>query len=924
MRPLKLTMSAFGPYAGVMELDFEALGTGGLYLITGDTGAGKTTIFDAISFALFGEASGGNREPGMLRSKYADPSTPTEVTLVFRYAGKEYTTTRNPEYMKPKTKGKDKGDAMTKQAAGATLTCPDGHLVTKPKEVNSAIREILGLDREQFAQVAMIAQGDFLKLLLADTKERQKIFRNIFHTNLYVELQDQLSKQANKVKYQWEDVQDSIRQYIDGILCSEEYEHTDMIRQAKEGALPIAEVLTALDALLESDAALRDTLEVTLQQTDAALEESVALLTKAEAREKIKKDLLKTEEKEASAKALLQQHQDTLEAEQAKKPRQEQLSREITAIDLSLKDYDRLAELESARQDANAQKSKAEEDSIAAAGNKTALSAEIAALKEERKSLETIDVEKEKLLRQKQEQHQKRTDLQKLIADIAQYHTQQKNWETAQNLYLAAYEKSSDLQQEYDAKNKAFLDEQAGIIAGRLEAGKPCPVCGSLHHPAPAVMADTAPTEAEVKKARKEYEKASKETEKASVAAAKEKGKVSTQEEALLKQINELLQLQEIDAAESVARDAVSELTDSIDELEIRIGQITKDQDRKNLLDDLIPGKEKNLSAAEELLTSAREQLASSSASIQSLTEQIAALKEKLTFESKSAATAQRNALDTERNAIQSALETAEKNYLTCKDELTGLSASAQELKKQLEESTEIDMQTQLEKKDALSTQKAYILKEQKAVHTRITSNTSCRKNIQSKSAELSALEEKQKWLRALSDTANGTIRGKEKIMLETYIQTTYFDRIVARANVRLMKMTGGQYDLKRRKTADTMRGQTGLELDVIDHYNGTERSVKTLSGGESFKASLALALGLSDEVQMSTGIQLDTLFVDEGFGSLDPESLNQAYNTLAGLTEGNRLVGIISHVADLKERIDRQIIVTKEKSGGSKAQIVI
>ena len=239
MRPLKLTMSAFGPYAGVMKLDFETLGTCGLYLITGDTGAGKTTIFDAISFALFGEASGGNREPGMLRSKYADPSTPTEVTLTFRYAGKEYTITRNPEYIKPKTKGKDKGDAMTKQTAGATLTYPDGHLVTKPKEVNTAIRDILGLDREQFAQVAMIAQGDFLKLLLADTKERQKIFRNIFHTNLYVELQDQLSKQASKVKYQWEDVQDSIRQYVDGILCDEESEHAEVIRQSKDGTLPI-------------------------------------------------------------------------------------------------------------------------------------------------------------------------------------------------------------------------------------------------------------------------------------------------------------------------------------------------------------------------------------------------------------------------------------------------------------------------------------------------------------------------------------------------------------------------------------------------------------------------------------------------------------------------------------------------------------
>lgn len=924
MRPLKLTMSAFGPYAGVMELDFETLGTGGLYLITGDTGAGKTTIFDAISFALFGEASGGNREPGMLRSKYANPSTPTEVTLVFRYAGKEYTITRNPEYMKPKARGKDKGDAMTKQTAGATLTYPDGHLVTKPKEVNTAVRDILGLDREQFAQVAMIAQGDFLKLLLADTKERQKIFRNIFHTNLYVELQDQLGKQANKVKYQWEDVQDSIRQYIEGILCSEESEHAEVIHQAKDGALPIEEVLTELDALLESDASLRDTLEGNLQETDTALEETVALLTKAEAREKLKKDLVKTEEKEASTKTLLQQSQEALETEQAKKPRQEQLSREITAIDLSLKDYDRLTELESARQHANAQKSKAEKDSIAVSERKAALLAEIDTLKEERKSLETIGAEKEKRLRQKQEQHQKRTNLQKLIADIALYHTQQKSWETAQKLYVAAYEKSSDLQQEYDAKNKAFLDEQAGIIASRLEDGKPCPVCGSVHHPAPAVMADTAPTEAEVKKSRKEFEKAAKETEKMSAAAAKEKGKVSTQEETLLKQIDEFLQLQEIDAAESAAREAVSDLTHSIDELENQITQISKGLERKDQLDHLIPKKEKELSSAEEKLTAARELLASSAASIQSLTEQIAALKEKLTFDSKSAATAQRNALDTERKAIQSALETAEKKYLSCKDALTSLSASAQELQKQLEESAEIDMQTQLEKKDALSTQKASILRAQKAVHTRITSNASCRKNIQSKSAELSALEETQKWLRALSDTANGTIRGKEKIMLETYIQTTYFDRIVARANVRLMKMTGGQYDLKRRKTADTMRGQTGLELDVIDHCNGTERSVKTLSGGESFKASLALALGLSDEVQMSTGIQLDTLFVDEGFGSLDPESLNQAYNTLAGLTEGNRLVGIISHVAELKERIDKQIVVTKEKSGGSNAKILV
>ena len=924
MRPLKLTLSAFGPYAGVMELDFETLGAGGLYLITGDTGAGKTTIFDAISFALFGEASGNNREPGMLRSKYADPSTPTEVTLLFRYAGKEYSITRNPEYMRPKSKGKDKCDAMTKQTAGASLTYPDGHLVTKPKEVNAAIRDILGLDREQFAQVAMIAQGDFLKLLLADTKERQKIFRNIFHTNLYVELQDQLSKQANKVKYQWEDVQDSIRQYIDGILCAEESEYTQKVQQAKDGSLPIWEVLDMLDSLVESDTALQDTLETQLTETDASLEETVALLTKAAAREKVKQNLLKTEEKEFTAQAQLQQRLEVLESEKARIPQQERLSEEITAIDLSLKDYDRLTELESTLQNANTQKSNAEKDSAAAAARKTALFAEIDSLKEERKSLETIGAEKEKLLRQKQEQHQKRTDLQKLVADITQYHTQQKNWATAQQLYLATYEKAADLQREYDAKNKAFLDEQAGIIAGRLEVGKPCPVCGSVHHPAPAVMADTAPTEAEVKKARKEYEKAAKDAQRASEAAAKEKGKVTSQEESLGKQMETLLQLQNMDQAEAAARDAISQLTFAIDDADAQIRQIARSQERKDQLDDLIPKKEMEYSAAEAKGAAAREQSAAASASIQALTEQIGSLKEKLAFSSKRAAATHRNVLDTERKTMQSSLEKAEKGYLSCREELTRLAASAQELKKQLEESTDIDISSQLENKEALSRQKASILKEQKAVHTRISTNTTCRNHIQSKSAELSQLEEKQKWLRALSDTANGTIRGKEKIMLETYIQTTYFDRIVARANVRLMKMTGGQYDLKRRKTADTMRGQTGLELDVIDHYNGTERSVKTLSGGESFKASLALALGLSDEVQMSTGIQLDTLFVDEGFGSLDPESLNQAYHTLAGLTESNRLVGIISHVAELKERIDKQIVVTKEKSGGSKAIITV
>ena len=920
MRPLKLTISAFGPYAGKMELDFENLGSSGLYLITGDTGAGKTTIFDAISFALFGEASGGNREPGMLRSKYADDKTPTEVELTFLYAGKEYTVTRNPEYMRPK----GRGEGMTKQAADARLVYPDGHVVTKLKDVNIAIKEILGLDRDQFGQVAMIAQGDFLKLLLADTRERQKIFRNIFHTNLYVELQERLSKQANAVKYQWEDVRKSIRQYVEAILCQENSAYADQVQQAKAETLPVEEVLTLLENILEEDQHFQKDLEQSLQNTETELEEVVALMSLGENYQKIKNQLVKQEAEEESAKALLQQRQAELEDQQEKSPLMEQLTKEITAMELTLSEYDRLEQLQKNLAASQRQKTQAALDTDAAITERAALSEEIAALKEERKNLENVDAEKEKLLRRKQEQLQQMEKLQELISAIHKFQTQQETWKTHQQLYLTASEKSDVLMREYDARNRAFLDEQAGIMAARLEENTPCPVCGSLHHPQPAAMAESAPTEEEVKKARKAYEKAAKDTEKASAAAAREKGKVTTQEESLLKKMEKLLNLQDIQAAEIAAQNQVSELLVSIGEMEAQIKQIEASQNRRDILDSRIPQKETMLTAAEEKLTAAREASATASAAIRSLTEQLSSLREKLIFETKSAAVSKKNALELEQNMLQNALQKALENQAAAKDKLTAVSASVIQLKKQLEDTTAIDMDALSQKKAALTAQKAECLKEQKAIHNRLTTNRSCGKSIRKKSTELAALEEKQKWMRALSDTANGSVKGKERIMLETYIQTTYFDRIVARANVRLMKMTGGQYDLKRRKTAENMRSQSGLELDVIDHYNGTERSVKTLSGGESFQASLALALGLSDEVQMSTGIQLDTLFVDEGFGSLDPESLNQAYHTLAGLTEGNRLVGIISHVAELKERIDKQIVVTKEKCGGSNAHIVV
>ena len=267
----------------------------------------------------------------------------------------------------------------------------------------------------------------------------------------------------------------------------------------------------------------------------------------------------------------------------------------------------------------------------------------------------------------------------------------------------------------------------------------------------------------------------------------------------------------------------------------------------------------------------------------------------------------------------------AQKALADSKERIAGYKASIERLSKQISSDCVLDKEMEQKKKEALIEKKRAEDADSKVLHSRIEANQLALANIRAKVGELGVLETHYAWVKALSNTANGTISGKEKVMLETYIQMTYFDRIIARANTRFMVMSGGQYELKRRKEAENNRSQSGLDLDVIDHYNGTERSVKTLSGGESFKASLSLALGLSDEIQASAGgVKLDTMFVDEGFGSLDEESLDQAMKALSSLADGNRLVGIISHVADLKNRIDKQIVVTKQRSGGSRAEIVL
>ena len=920
MRPLKLTIAGFGPYAGVQDLNFESLGEKGLYLITGDTGAGKTTIFDAITYALFGEASGENREVDMLRSKYAKEDDPTYVELTFEYNGKEYYVRRNPAY----TRLKKNGSGTTNQLADALLRYPDGHEVSKLKEVDKSIREIIGLTREQFSQVAMISQGDFRKLLQADTKERQKIFRDIFGTGLFVSLQIRLKEQASEVRDQKDHASRSILQYIDGIVCDADSLLSIDVKKAKAGELPIVDVVQLLETIIKEDQDTQKNLDDKLTLTENKHEVISSQLTQAQSYLNARKSLSEHEDIEKRQISALEAAEQTFRAAEATIPEQESLAATIAQMHLLLPSYDELESKTSALISAKANLNTAKKIQETAIAAKRYFSEELFALKSEQESLANVAAEKEKSAASLQQINDRKAKIQTLISGISDLNLQKKLLSEKQADYLAADAESTYLLQEYETKNKAFLNEQAGIIAATLSDGEPCPVCGSTVHPQMATLSEDAPTEAEVKTLKRAYDSAQKNTEKASLIAGKQQGIVSTTESSLLKEINTLLPGASLDTASEIAHIQKSDLNLQTKKLEIQIKDAEAKIRRKKQLDVMIPEKETALSDAEAKLSSSKEQIAALSASAAELEAQILTLREKLAFPDKRAAEKEIKTLQTKLQMLKESLSSSEIAVNKNKETLSATRAAIEQLRKQLENDTETDITVLQSQKNELILQKNTILALQKSVHTRITTNETCRRNIAKKQSELEAFENQYAWMKALSDTANGNLSGKDKIMLETYIQTTYFDRILERANIRLRKMSGGQYDLKRRKSAGNKVSQSGLELDIIDHINGTERSVNTLSGGEAFLASLALALGLSDEVQMSTGIRLDTLFVDEGFGSLDSDALSKAYATLAGLTEGNRLVGIISHVAELKERIDKQIVVTKLKTGGSSAQIIV
>ncbi len=925
MRPLKLEMSAFGPYAGHCTVEFDRLGDSGLYLITGDTGAGKTTLFDAVAFALYGKASGQNREPSMLRSRYADPETPTEVALTFTHGGREYRIRRNPEYERPARRG----SGTVSQKAEAELFFPDGRTVTKERDVTAEVTRLLGVNREQFAQIAMIAQGDFLRLLLADTKNRQAIFRDIFGTGIYQIFQEGLKAEAAELKNRCELTRRDMIRYLNGADTGGEEELAETVKGAADGVVPAEEAAAALLRLADRDeeeldrgARETETLEAELAGVNAALGRAEEYDRTGEALKAALKDREAALNRRTEAEGKLKTARD-------KQPEAERLAEEAAALNARLTDYaareqDRDA-LASIRKTLAAERSARKRDGEAFEVRKKRLEK----MKNLRDGLAGAGERREKLVREREAAAARYEALENLAAQIRTWKKQTEALDTAQREYREAAVHAQKERDRYEALHRAFLDAQAGILASGLREGEPCPVCGSVHHPAPAPLADGAPGENELKKARKAADEAVRSSEAASRTAGELRGAAEAAGEQVTRLVRTLLPSSDGENApdpEAVGKAAGEELQKALAllmELNGRIDGEERNIARKKELDETVPAEERAVETGEAALGEADRRIAADEAREKAAEEKLAGWADKLTLPDRQTAVRERDRLRSVRAAILDELEREENALAGAAGDLAAAEGRAEELKAQLERSERPDREGLSRRRDGIAARKTELADRRARLLSRMTGNRRAAEQIREKSRELAGLEKTFAQTDAMARTANGTLGGRDKIMFETYVQTAYFDRILARANTRLLVMTGGQYELKRRREADNRQSQSGLEMDVTDHYNGTERSVKTLSGGESFMASLSLALGLSDEIRSQAGgIRLDTMFVDEGFGSLDEDSLSQAMRALSDLSESGRLVGVISHVAELRERIGKQIVVTKTRQGGSRVEI--
>ena len=923
MKPLKLTMSAFGSYAGKNVIDFTGQQQG-IFLITGDTGAGKTTIFDAITYALYNQTSGGERNGNMMRSQYAQPETETYVELEFLYRGQTYRVRRNPDYKITKTLKNGKIREQ-KVPHSVELTMPDGTVFPEKKNATDAkIIEILGLTADQFSQIGMIAQGDFLKLLYTKSDERKMIFSKLFRTDIYWKIQENLRRKSMEMD---ERIQENDRAF--------EQEKSRIILLPESEELP-------LDELVER---LRERLKDALKEQNlrrANVEELNKKITKYEeinklfvSLEKIRQNGKELEARQAESKERRQQIENArkadkvLVAEQQNLRQQQEVEQSAQAIakmtETLANDQEMFETLKTQQQEAEAKQKREAAD----------IQKKMLALEQSFPSYEALQNARS------EEQQAKKVweDLGKISeesfhkkkAGIAALKEQQKRQEQVVEQTKKNWEQTSlsasESAKHYEHMYEAFLKEQAGILAENLSAGCPCPVCGSTVHPDPAKLSDHAVTELEVEQAKKTRAAAEEKRDMAYAAFEAEKTEKQKLAQAVEKEEADFV------LAQTIAKQQRKEAEQNYVSL-----QKIAEQIREKLVYPSLAEAKKQYAAMQKALEAAEQEIERKRQKVSELAEAMNTLKGQKLAEEENQKTAKKLAAKTEKEYAKlleksgfvseetyhlailpersrSKLEREEKEY---ESQCLRQQSEQKLLEKQVSgktytDTTELNEQLKAEKQALKEAEKTYM-----ELHTAYENDRSVLQNCAVYLEKGKKLESEDQVIKSLSKTANGRLSGSAKIDFETYIQRQYFKQIIHEANKRLLTMSNHQFILKLKEEANTGRKTNeGLDLSVYSLVTDSERDVKTLSGGESFLAALAMALGLSDIVERSAGaIHPDMMFIDEGFGSLDAQSRQQAIEVLAELAGDSRMVGIISHVTELKEQIDRKLVVSRTDKG--------
>lgn len=1040
MRPIKLTISAFGPYASKQVIDFEELKGRNIFVISGKTGAGKTTIFDAISYALYGEASGESRETDSLRSHFADDNTETYVELEFELRGEKYTVNRVPKQKKKKARG----EGYTEKSADATLTLPDGKVITKVKNVTDKIIEILGITREQFKQIVMLAQGEFKKLLLADSVEREGIFRKIFNTydfeKIQAELKDKaanLSKNRTKSKHEMEINLKNIKgehdividEYVDFPLVieklkdllerdnniyktlNEEGKEVDNNLQVKNQEKAIIETN---NNLIKEKEIITKALEELLSKEDEYKNKSKTIIDGKNAKEvkyiedkliETTKKLTKREEdynlslKNIDSLKLKQEEANRLlQIEESKECDREKLSVEINNLN---KLEEKIIELDSLNNKVMHLKQSAENSKLQIINNKKETE-ELKKSKEEKElqlkdiaTLETKKVELESDIKAKNKTLDEVRELFKVIRSFQNTYIEHNNKAKEYKEFEVEYKK---VKENYEKMDDLYKKEQAGILASKLQENEPCPVCGSTNHPNKATIKENLkiPTKEELKVAKENLDKLEKEnlekinnlttlnsnkttyleqvnnhlsmlsatlnidktfnSETAKVVknlGTELKSVIDKLKDELLKVIDKISLKEKIEKElnlitttinereqsliklEECEKNYTTELTQNITKIDEYKKEIPENITDLKTLNNLIEVKTKELNISKEKLAKLRlenenlaKKLEGENSTSKEINKSIEELKleianNKANFNEAIKEQGFDNIQTYEDAKLQiSMVESLEKEVENYNSELKLTKAKQEDIINKTKDIVFMDITTIDEEIRSIQNNKKELESKLRELHAIIVGNKTILKNVENLNIEFKEIEEEYKVVGELADLANG--KKAPYISFERYILASYFEDIIEAANIRLEKMTGDRFSLIRKTSKSKGAGQKGLELEIYDNYTDSSRDVSSLSGGESFKASLSLALGLSDIVQSNAGgVSLDTMFVDEGFGTLDPQSLDNAIDSLLELQRGGRLVGIISHVEELKERIDAKLEVTST-SKGSKVEFNI